>query len=108
VAALNKLDDQLVLAVKQSRGDPPFDKPTTLRPHIFQYRGRVLVEIEGSLSSELSDQIASLGGQVINNWGMATNFRAWVPSSQLETLAGRADITLMSPARPSVTKRIGP
>ena len=66
-ATLNKLDNQLVLAVKQSRGDPPFDKPTTLRPEIYKYRGRVLVEIQGSLSRELSDQIASLGGQVVND-----------------------------------------
>lgn len=104
-ATLNKLDNQLVLSVKQSRGDPPFDKPTTLRPEVYKYRGRVLVEIEGSLTREMSDQIASLGGQVVKGWGTATNFRVWVPVAQLETLAGRADVTLISPARPSVTKR---
>ena len=104
--ALNKLDNQLVLTAKQSRGSPPFDKPTTLRPEVYQYGGRVLVEIEGSLSKDLSAQIANLGGQVVKGWGTATNFRAWVPFAQLETLAGSADIKQMTAARPSIIHRI--
>jgi hypothetical protein len=105
---LNKLDDQLVLVVKQSRGEPPFDRSTTLQPDVFKFGGRVLVEIEGSFSRELSAQIASLGGQVVTGWGTATTFRAWVPFAQLEILAGRADIRFISAARPSITRRIKP
>ena len=99
---LNKLDDQLALVVKKSRGE------TTLQPDVFNFGGRVLVEIEGSFSRELSGQIASLGGQVVTGWGTATTFRAWVPFAQLETLAGRADIRFISAARPSITRRIRP
>ena len=61
--ALNKLGNQLVLAVKQSRGDPPFDRATTLRPEVYQYRGCLLVEIKGSLSKALSDRIATSAGR---------------------------------------------
>jgi hypothetical protein len=99
---LNKLDDQLALVVKKSRGE------TTLQPDVFSFGGRVLVEIEGSFSREFSDQIASLGGQVVTGWGTATTFRAWVPFAQLETVAGRADIRFISAARPSITRRIRP
>jgi hypothetical protein len=103
---LSKLEDQLVLVVKQSRGEAPFDKSTTLQPDVFAFRGRVLVEIEGSFSRELSDQIASLGGEVVVGWGTTTTFRASVPFAQVETLAGRADIRFISPARPSITHRL--
>ena len=105
-SVLSKLDNHLVLVVKQSRGEPPFDKPTTVQPDVYKFGGRVLVEIEGSISRELSDQIASLGGQLVIGWGTATTFRAWVPFAQLETLAGRTDIRFISAARPTVTRRI--
>jgi hypothetical protein len=99
-STLNKLDQQLVLVVKQSRGE------TALQPDVYKFGGRVLVEIEAPFSRELSDQIASLGGQVVVGWGTATTFRAWVPFAQVETLAVRADIKSMSPARPSITHRL--
>jgi hypothetical protein len=105
---LSKLDNHLVLVVKKSRGEPPFDKPTTLEPDVYKFNGRVLVEIEGSISRELSDQLASLGGQLVAGWGTTTTFRAWVPFAQLETLAGRADIRFISAARPTITRRLRP
>jgi hypothetical protein len=105
---INKLDSQLVLVVKKSRAEAPFDKPTTLEPDVFKFQGRVLVEIEGVFSRELSDQVASLGGQVVTGWGTTTNFRAWVPFAQLEILAARADIRSIAAARPSITHRLKP
>jgi hypothetical protein len=103
---LSKLDEHLVLVVKKSRGEPPFDKPTTVQPDVYKFGGRVLVEIDGSISRQLSDQITSLGGQLVTDWGTATTFRAWVPFAQLETLASRADIKFISAARPTVTRRL--
>jgi hypothetical protein len=105
-SVLSKLDNHLTLVVKKSHGEAPFDKPTTLQPDVFQSGGRVLVEIEGSISRELSDYIASLGGQLIPGWGTATNFRAWVPFAQVEALAARADIKSITAARPTVTRRL--
>jgi hypothetical protein len=105
-STLGKLDSQLVLVVKKSRAEAPFDRATTLEPDVYKFRGRVLVEIEGVFSRELSDQIASLGGQVVNDWGTTTRFRAWLPFAQLEILAARADIRSISAARPTVTRRL--
>jgi hypothetical protein len=105
-AVLNKLDRQLVLVVKKSRAEAPFDTATAVEPDVYKFRGRVLVEIEGVFSRELSDQIASLGGNVVNGWGTTTNFRAWVPFAQLEILAARADIKSIAAARPTITHRL--
>src|SRR5205823_5942844 len=99
---LNKLDDQLALVVKKSRGE------TTLEPDVYQFGGRVLVEIQGSISSGLVDQVTSLGGQLVNGWGTATTFRAWIPFAQVETLASRADIRSVAAARVSITHRLNP
>jgi hypothetical protein len=100
-STLNKLDEQLVRVVKKSRGE------TTSQPDVYKFRGRVLVEIQASPSKELTDQIASLGGQVVDGWGTATIFRAWIPFAQVETLASRSDIRSISPARPTITRRLG-
>ena len=105
-ATLNKLDNQLVLVVKKSRAEAPFDKETAVEPDVYKFRGRVLVEIEGTFSRELSDQVTSLGGQVVNDWGTTTKFRVWVPFAQLEILASRADVKSIAAARPTITHRL--
>lgn len=106
-ATLKKLDTQIVLALKKNRGEPPFDKPTSFEPNIpIKHAGRVLVYIEASVSRQLLDQIAVVGGEVIKGSETATSFRAMVPLSQLETLAGRADVKSISPARLIITSKI--
>jgi hypothetical protein len=105
-AVLSKLDHQLVLVVKKSRAEAPFDTAATADPDVYKFRGRVLVEIGGVFSRELSDHIASLGGNVVNGWGTTTQFRAWVPFAQLEILAARADIKSIVAARPTITHRV--
>jgi len=109
-AILKKLDPQIVLALKKSRGQPPFDKPTTLEPDIpvKDDTGRVLVDVEASISTQLSNQVSVLGGQVIKSSETATTFRAMVPLLQLETLAGRADVKFISPARLTITSGVKP
>ena len=42
----SKLDDQIVLALKKSRGESPFDKPTSLEPDIpIQDGTSVLIDL---------------------------------------------------------------
>jgi hypothetical protein len=107
-ATLNKLDEQLVLVVKKSRAEAPFDKTTTLEPDVYKRHGRVLLEIDATFSRELSDQITSLGGEVVTDWGSTTRFRAWLPFAQLEVLAARPDIKSIAAARPTITHRLKP
>jgi hypothetical protein len=102
-SSLKKLDTQLVLALKKSRGEPPFDKPTSLEPDIpVKHNGRVLVDIEATVSPELLNHIVLIGGWVNNTSTTATTLRAMVPFSRLEALAGRADVKFISPARPTI------
>jgi hypothetical protein len=108
-AAKAKLDGQLLLALRKSRREPPFDKPTSLEPAIPIKDGdRVLVDIQGSVSKALLDQVTLSGGTLPDNSGSTTMLRAMVPLSQLETLASRPDVQSISPAKVSVTTRISP
>ena len=106
-ADLSKLDAQIVLALKKSRGESPFDKPTSMEPNIpIKDGSSVLVDLDASISKELLDEITLVGGTVVKSPDPANIIRAMVPLSQLETLAGRADVTSISPARPSITSGI--
>lgn len=106
-ATLKKLDAQIILALKKSRVEPPFDKPTSLEPDIpIQAAGRVLVDIEAAVSKELLDQIALVGGKVIKGSETITTLRAMIPLSRLETLAGRADVKSISPASLTITSGV--
>jgi hypothetical protein len=108
-AAKGKLDGQILLALKKSRGQPPFDKPTSLEPDIPIKDGdRVFVDIEGPVSKALLDQVALSGGTVPNGSTMTTPLRAMVPLSQVEALASRTDVNFISPARPAVISKVGP
>lgn len=107
-AAKDKLDGQIVLALKKSRGQPPFDKPTSLEPDIPIKDGdRVLVDIKGSVSKALLDQVTLSGGALPSGSTTTTTLRAMVPLSQLEALAGRADVNFISPAKPAVISKVG-
>ncbi len=104
-----KLDGQLLLALRKNRREPPFDKPTTLEPAIpVQDGDRVLVDIEGSVSKALIDQVTLGGGALPDSASSSTTLRALVPLSQLETLASRPDVKSISPAKLSVTTRFEP
>jgi hypothetical protein len=104
-----KLDGQLLLALRKNRGEPPFDKPTTLQPGIpIKDAERVLVDIEGSISKALQDQVILGGGALPDSSSSSTVLRAMVPLSQLEPLAIRPDVKSISPANLSVTTRFEP
>ena len=107
--AKEKLDGQLLLALRKSRSQPPFDKPTSLEPAIPIKEGdRVLVDIEGSVSKALLDQVQLRGGALPKSSSSNTVVRAMVPLLQLENLALRDDVKFISPAKLSVTNRVDP
>jgi hypothetical protein len=106
-STLKKLDTQLVLALKKSRGEPPFDKPTSLEPDIpVKHNGRVLVDMEATVSQGLLNYIVLVGGWVNNSSATTTTLRAMVPFSQLEALAGRPDVKFIFPAKLIINSKI--
>lgn len=108
-STLKKLDPQIVLALKQSRGEPPFDKPTSLQPNIPMRDGdRVLVDLNATVSEGLLNQIALIGGKVASSPDPSHIIRAMIPLTQVEALAGRADVKSISPAVVTVKNVIRP
>ena len=105
-AARAKLNDVLVLALKKSRGQAPFDRATSLRPEVVEKDGTVLVDIQASFSGELLNQIAQLGVEVNKNWQTSTSVRGWVPLAQLEAVANLAGIQSISAATLTVTRHL--
>ncbi len=103
-AAQKKLDSHIVLAVKKSRGEPPFDKPTRLDPDLpIEADGRVLVDFTATVSKELLARIEKEGGKVINNFSEARAIRALVPLGRMEALAELPEVQFIAPAAQATT-----
>ena len=96
--AQQKLDARIVLALRQSRGQPPFDQPTAMQPGLeIGPDGRVRVDLEATVSKELLERIRSLGGEVIDSFAPARVVRAIVPLAQMEALASLEEVAFISP-----------
>jgi len=96
---LPKLDAPIVRALKRSRGELPNDKAMVLDPDIPVRDGdRVLVDIDATVSDALLKGIALAGGQLAPSPDAARVVRVMIPLSQVEALAGRADVNFVSPA----------
>ena len=103
-AAQQKLDSDLVLALKQHRHEPPFDQAGAVEPSLtIEPDGRVLVDLDATVSAELLAYIKQGGGRVINSFPSARSVRALVPLTQLEDLAARTDVKFISPAALATT-----
>jgi len=94
-----KIDSQLLFADKIRRGIPIAEGVPTLRVSLDQDdQNRVLVDIKAEVSAGLLDYIAFLGGKVINDFPQYQAIRANMPLAQIETLAGRGDVSFVKPA----------
>jgi hypothetical protein len=107
-AAVKKLDDTLLLALKKSRGQTPFDRAKSLRPEDYEHAGRVLVDVQGSIKNEVANEIRQAGAEVVAERQTSTTARVWVPLSELEAVANIRGITAMTAARPSATRHFVP
>lgn len=102
-AAKQKLDGQLLLALRKRRGEPPFDRATNLQPAIPVSEGdRVLVDIEATIPQNLVAQVKSLGAALPDDAISGTTLRVLIPLSQLEMLAARPEVKSVSVAKLSV------
>ena len=103
-AARTKLDSHIVLALKKSRGEPPFDKPTRLDPDlVIEADGQVVVDITATVTKGLLAEIEACGGKVLNSFEAMHAIRARAPLSRLEALAARPDIQFIAPATQAST-----
>src|SRR5262249_28811518 len=71
----------------------------------FNAQGKVLVDINCTVTPELLAEIAALGGTVESSFPNYEAIRAWMPLLAVETLAARDDVTFIKPAAKAITNR---
>lgn len=104
-----KLDSQLLLALKQLRGELPIAGPGAVFPNIpikDPDGSRVLVDVSATVSQDLFDHLKSIGATVNTSSVLHKTVRAMVPVSKLESVVARDDVTAMTPATISDTSVI--
>jgi uncharacterized repeat protein (TIGR01451 family) len=99
-----KLDSQFIFQLKQNRGQAVAAGVTHLKPDIALERdGRVLVDIDAAVTTNLLARIQQAGGTIINSFPQFHSIRAQVPLAQLETLAAAGDIKFIKRAAKAIT-----
>jgi hypothetical protein len=91
--AQQKMESQLVHALKKNRGEPFAPGAPNVRVDVkSEADGRVLVDIDATVTPDLLSLIQLGGGQVINSFAQYRAVRALVTLTQLETLAGSTNV----------------
>jgi uncharacterized repeat protein (TIGR01451 family) len=94
-----KLDSQFVFQLKQNRGLAIAAGVTQLKPHIrFETDGRVLVDIDATVTTNLLARIQQTGGTIIGSFPQFHSVRALVTIGQLESLAGFSEVKFIKRA----------
>ena len=104
--AQQKMDSQLVHALKHNRGEAF----APAAPHVqidvkMETDGRVLVDMDADVTPELLTLIQNGGGKVINSFAQYRAVRALIKLNQLETLAGSTNVSYIHRARQGHTNK---
>src|SRR6266542_2881122 len=103
-AAQYKLDSNLIDADKMRRGELLAEGVTRVELDLDRDdTGRVLVDIDATVSADLLNGIDASGGKVVNPFARDKAIRAWVPLAKIEALAARDDVTFIRPAVKALT-----
>ena len=105
--AQQKLDSHIHLATQAASGAVTQSTmpslPNMVKSLEFNEQGHVHVDIQGTVTPALLDEIVALGGTVESSFPNYGAIRAWIPLSAAETLAGRDDVTFIKPAAKAAT-----
>lgn len=97
--AQRKMSSQLVHAVKLRRGDPQMRKLPGLKSNIqVEADDTTLVDIKATVTPELLETIALLGGAVVNSSAEYDAIRARLPLDVLEVIAQEKNVRHIQPA----------
>ena len=107
-AASKKLAGPLFKALQlHQQQQPAAGRSVTRMPDIpIQDGDRVLVDLEATVSQDLLDQIARLGGRIAPNPASGQQLRVFIPLAQMEALAARADVSAISVATVIASSRM--
>ena len=107
-AAMQKMDSQLVLAVRKNKGEA---LPEGVQPAVkTDAAGRVIVDVTSDVTPEVLGSIERMGGAVLSQFPGQRALRAAVPVSGLERLASEPAVRFIRPAVPALREgaRSGP
>jgi hypothetical protein len=104
-AAQQKIDSQLLYALKQKRGETR-GVPTERINIELDQKGRALVDVTANVSAQVTAHIRKLGGTVISEAPLYHTIRARLALEKLESLANRKDVSFIAPAAQSMNNRI--
>jgi Subtilase family/Domain of unknown function (DUF5011)/Bacterial Ig-like domain (group 3)/Immunoglobulin I-set domain len=94
-----KLDSHFVYQLKASRGEFSMPGEANWRPQLkFEADGRVLVDVDATVSSDLLQKIRSAGGTVVRSVPRFNSIRASLPLSSLESLVALTNVTSIKQA----------
>jgi subtilisin family serine protease len=94
-----KLDSHFVYKLKLGRRQFIVPGMTNWQPRIkFEKDGRVLVDIDASVTGELLQKIRSAGGTIVRSVPRFHSVRASVPLASLESLASLTNVTFIKRA----------
>jgi uncharacterized repeat protein (TIGR01451 family) len=108
--AQQKMDSQLIFALKKSRGQ------TIANGAVPQLRigaaadtnGMIQVDINANVTSNLLQQIQNLGGTVISSFPQFSALRVSIPLTNAENIAAAADLKFIRPAVPALANNSDP
>ncbi|HVN87687.1 MAG TPA: S8 family serine peptidase [Candidatus Binatia bacterium] len=102
-----KIGSHLVYAAKLGRGEPIARGVSTLAlPLQIDSGRRALVDIKADIGPTILEDIAALGGEVVNSFPAYRAIRAWLPLNAVETLAARDDVDAIHPAAKRVHRKL--
>lgn len=105
-SAQRKMDSQLVHALKHNRGEVFAPGAPNVQMDVkIETDGRVMVDINATVTPGLLSLIQAGGGQVINSVPQFRAIRALVTLEQLETLAGSTNVNYIRRASQAHTNR---
>jgi uncharacterized repeat protein (TIGR01451 family) len=103
--AQQKMDSQLIYALRHSRNQPMAPGVQNLRLLTTNAPdGRVWIDLKATVTTNLLSFIQSSGGFVLNSFPQFDAVRALVPLELTETLGGRADVQAVRAAVPAIRR----
>ena len=97
--AQQKLDSQLVYAIKQARGEPITEAVERLETGVrVDERGRTAVDISGQVTKRVLAAITNEGGTVVNYFKSERSIRAELPLASVEKIALLSEVRFIRPA----------
>lgn len=100
--AERKLDSQLLIAIKQARGESTVGYGTTSLVKL-DAQGNTVVDISADVTPALLAALERLGGKVLSKLEEYHTVRARFPLAKLEMLAALNDVRFIMPAAEALT-----